>query len=174
METRSGSVCDYAFPVSVQSKHCFLLFFFFFSWPHPSPQELAISLTAFVPYGKVIVEPRGRNASLERMDFILRYFRWLFIYVVSYCCSRQRSVAEARVSACVCVRVCVHRSQPAFPFVSICSGKYSTLALQRAEQAEFASLFIFLHRDPTLLLMASCLRYSPSIAILLLFMAGQR
>lgn len=40
------------------------------------------------------VFPRGQSQSpsFGRMDFILRYFRQLFITVVSYCCARQRSV----------------------------------------------------------------------------------
>lgn len=104
------------------SEQALLSIIFFFLPPSPSPQELAISLTAFVPYGKIIVEPRGRNASLERMDFILRYFRWLFIYVVSYCCSRQRSVEKAEASACVCVRVCAPGARllpPLFQFAAV-------------------------------------------------------
>lgn len=39
--------------------------------------------------------PRGQQhgkVGFGRMDFILRYFRRLFITVVSYCCARQRSV----------------------------------------------------------------------------------
>ncbi len=40
------------------------------------------------------VFPRGQSQSpsFGRMDFILRYFRRLFITVVSYCSARQRSV----------------------------------------------------------------------------------
>lgn len=41
------------------------------------------------------VVPRGQQhgkVGFGRMDFILRYFRRLFITVVSYCCARQRSV----------------------------------------------------------------------------------
>lgn len=42
------------------------------------------------------VFPRGQSESpsFGRMDFILRYFRRLFITVVSYCCARQRSVKK--------------------------------------------------------------------------------
>lgn len=45
------------------------------------------------------VFPRGQSQSscFGRMDFILRYFRRLFITVVSYCRARQRSVSKKRL-----------------------------------------------------------------------------
>lgn len=39
------------------------------------------------------------RVSSGRMDFILRYFRRLFITVVSYSCARQRSVTKKGVQA---------------------------------------------------------------------------
>lgn len=48
------------------------------------------------------VFPRGQSqsASFGRMDFILRYFRRLFITVVSYCRASQRSVKRGSCFFC--------------------------------------------------------------------------
>lgn len=52
----------------------------------------AASATGLVTDGYVF--PRGQRRSFGRMDFILRYFRRLFITAVSYGRERQRSEGE--------------------------------------------------------------------------------
>lgn len=53
-----------------------------------------VDVYSAVTDGYVFPRAHTQSPSFERMDFILRYFRRLFITVVSYCRARERSVKK--------------------------------------------------------------------------------
>lgn len=154
------------------SEQALLSIIFFFPAPITVPARAGHFADSFRSLWKDYCRAERTKCFVRKDGFYFKVFP-LIVHLCGELLLFEAKVSRKGWSECVCVRACVcTRSQAASPFVSICCGKYSTLPSQRAEQGEFASLFIFLHRDPTRLLMASCLRSSPSIAMLSLFMIG--
>lgn len=101
METRSGSVCDYAFPVSVQSKHCFLLFFFLL--PPSVPTRAGHFADSFRSLWKGYCRAERTKCFVRKDGFYFKVFP-LIVHLCGELLLFEAKVSSRGWSECVCVR----------------------------------------------------------------------